>query len=72
MQGKRDAFKDHGESVPSSTSILNILANASDKVTGKKLSSEQIVAQSQTFILAGAPCKCDGGVELGLGLCTPH
>lgn len=54
MQGKRDAFRDHGESVPSETSILNILALATDKISGEKLSSQQIVAQSQTFILAGA------------------
>ena len=54
VQGKRDAFRDHGESVPSQTSILNILALATDKISGEKLSSQQIVAQSQTFILAGA------------------
>lgn len=53
VQGKRDAFRDHGESVPSQTSILNILALATDKISGEKLSSQQIVAQSQTFILAG-------------------
>ena len=40
--------------MPSQTSILNILARASDKTSGQKLSSQQIVAQSQTFILAGA------------------
>ena len=53
LQGKRDARKDHAASVPSQTSILNILARASDKASGEKLSSQQIVAQSQTFILAG-------------------
>ncbi len=44
---------DHGGAVPSQGSILHILARATDKGTGQKLSSQQIIAQAQTFILAG-------------------
>ena len=47
LQGKREARKDHGRSVPRETSILNILAKATDKTTGAALSDAQIVAQAQ-------------------------
>ena len=68
-QRKREARKDHGTKVASCTSILDILAcsSANDKTSRQKLSRQQIIAQSQKFMLAG-----DGSMPLAIvtWICT--
>jgi len=70
LQGKREARKDHGRSVPRETSILNILAKATDKTTGAALSDAQIVAQAQVL---GPTTSHDGTAMFcrSAGCCTP-
>ena len=53
-QGKAAAAAEYGDQTPAENSIVHMLARASDKTSGQSLTDIQIVAQTYTFMLAGA------------------
>ena len=54
LQGKAAAAAEYGDQTPAENSIVHMLARASDKTSGQSLTDIQIVAQTYTFMLAGA------------------
>lgn len=52
-QAKADAHQEYGTAVPKDYSILHHLLRATNKETGQPFTDLQIVAQSNTFLLAG-------------------
>lgn len=53
LQAKADARAEYGTAVPRDGSLLHHLLRAHNKETGKPFSELQIMAQGNTFLLAG-------------------
>ena len=54
MQAKADARREYGSAVPRDGSLLHHLLRAHNKETGARFSELEIMAQGNTFLLAGA------------------
>lgn len=62
MQAKADASREYGGAVPRDGSLLHHLLRAHNKETGRPFSEVEIMAQGNTFLLAGArPLPCSLG-----------
>ena len=53
MQAKADARREYGSAVPRDGSLLHHLLRAHNKETGLAFSELEIMAQGNTFLLAG-------------------
>lgn len=53
MQAKADAMKEYGNATPRDGSLLHHLLRAHNKETGRPFSELEIMAQGNTFLLAG-------------------
>ena len=53
MQAKADAKREYGSAVPRDGSLLHHLLRAHNKETGRPFSELEIMAQGNTFLLAG-------------------
>jgi hypothetical protein len=59
LQAKADAKREYGSAVPRDGSLLHHLLRAHNKETGRPFSELEIMAQGNTFLLAGAtPAGC--------------
>ena len=54
LQAKADAKREYGSAVPRDGSLLHHLLRAHNKETGRPFSELEIMAQGNTFLLAGA------------------
>jgi len=61
LQAKADARAEYGAAVPRDGSLLHHLLRAHNKETGKPFSELQIMAQGNTFLLAGAAIEKSKG-----------
>lgn len=69
LQAKADARREYGGAVPRDGSLLHHLLRAHNKETGRPFSELEIMAQGNTFLLAGAASTEQIPSDFGMPSC---